>query len=82
MQLRSLHETLQMNFIAVIESLNCLSESLEHKLCHLREHKTGTLDERVAETKQILKKESAELEQQLRSIRVRTQGSLFLASFG
>ena len=63
-QLRRLYETLQLEIIAVIESLNRLKESPDYELCQLSEKKPGLLDELAAERKQLLEKESAELEMQ------------------
>ncbi len=63
-QLRRLHETLQLEIIAVIESLNRLKESPDYELCQLSEKKPGLLDELAAERKKLLEKESAELERQ------------------
>jgi DNA polymerase III epsilon subunit-like protein len=61
-QLRRLHETLQLEIIAVIESLNQLRESPDYELCRISEKKPGVLDELAAERKKLLEKESAELE--------------------
>ena len=63
-QLRRLHETLQLEIIAVLESLNRLRESPDYELCQLSEQKPGMLDELAAERKTLLEKESAELQQQ------------------
>ena len=63
-QLRRLHETLQLEIIAVLESLNQLRESPDYELCQLSEQKPGVLDELAAERKKLLEKESAELEEQ------------------
>ena len=63
-QLRRLYETLQLEIIAVIESLNRLKESPDYELCQLSERKSGVLDELAAERKKVLEKESAELETQ------------------
>ena len=63
-QLRRLHETLQLEIIAVLESLNRLRESPDYELCQLSEQKPGMLDELAAERKTLLEKESAELEKQ------------------
>ena len=63
-QLRRLHETLQLEIIAVLESLNRLRESPDYELCQLSERKPGVLDELAAERKRLLEKESAELQQQ------------------
>jgi hypothetical protein len=63
-QLRRLHETLQLEIIAVLESLNRLRESPDYELCQLSEQKPGVLDELAAERKKLLEKESAELEKQ------------------
>ena len=59
-----LHETLQLEIIAVLESLNRLRESPDYELCQLGEQKPGVLDELAAERKKLLEAESAELEQQ------------------
>ena len=61
---RRLHETLQLEIIAVLESLNRLRESPDYELCQLSEKKPGVLDELAAERKKILEKERAELEKQ------------------
>jgi DNA polymerase-3 subunit epsilon len=63
-QLRRLHETLQLEIIAVLESLNRLRESPDYELCQLSEKKVGVLDELAAERKKLLETESAELEKQ------------------
>ena len=63
-QLRRLHETLQLEIIAVLESLNRLRESPDYELCQLSEQKPGVLDELAAESKKLLEKESGELQQQ------------------
>jgi hypothetical protein len=48
--LRRLHETLQLEIIAVLESLNRLRESPDYELCQLSERKPGLLDELKAVT--------------------------------
>ncbi|MCU0785743.1 MAG: exonuclease, partial [Verrucomicrobia bacterium] len=63
-QLRRLYETLQLEIITVLESLNRLRESPDYELCQLSEHKPSVLDELAAERKKLLEKESAELEKQ------------------
>ncbi|MBM3740798.1 MAG: exonuclease [Acidobacteria bacterium] len=63
-QLRRLHETLQLEIIAVLESLNRLRESPEYELCQLSEKKPGMLEELAAERAKLLEKESGELEEQ------------------
>jgi DNA polymerase III epsilon subunit-like protein len=63
-QLRRLHETLQLEIIAVLESLNRLRESPDYELCQLSEQKPGVLDELAAERKTLLEKESGDLQQQ------------------
>ncbi len=63
-QLRRLHETLQLEIITVLESLNRLRESPDYELCQLSEKKPGLLDELAAERAKLLEKESAELEKQ------------------
>ena len=62
--MRRLHETLQLEIIAVIEALNQLRESPDYELCQLSERNPGVLDELAAERKKLLEKESAELQQQ------------------
>jgi DNA polymerase-3 subunit epsilon len=61
-QLRRLHETLQLEIITVLESLNQLRESPDYELCRISEQKPGVLDELAAERKKLLERESAELE--------------------
>ena len=61
-QLRRLYETLQLEIITVLESLNRLRESPEYELSQLSEQKPGVLDELAAERAKLLEKESAELE--------------------
>jgi DNA polymerase III epsilon subunit-like protein len=63
-QLRRLHDTLQMEIIAVLESLNQLRDSPDYELCRISEQKPGVLDELAAERKKLLESESAELETQ------------------
>jgi hypothetical protein len=63
-QLRRLHETLQLEIIAVLEALNRLRESPDYELCHLSEQKPGVLEELAAERKTLLERESGELQQQ------------------
>ena len=63
-QLRRLHETLQLEIIAVIESLDQLRESPEYELCQIGEQKPGVLDELAAERAKQLEDENAELEKQ------------------
>ena len=60
-QLRRLHETLQLEIIAVLESLNRLRESPDYELCQLSERRPGVLDELAAEREKLLETESAEL---------------------
>lgn len=63
-QLRRLYETLQLEIITVIESLNQLRESPEYELCQISEQKAGVLDELAAERTKLLETESSELEKQ------------------
>ncbi len=63
-QLRQLYGTLELEIIAVIESLNRLRESPDYELCQISERKLGVLDELAAERKTRLEKEIAELEKQ------------------
>jgi predicted nuclease with TOPRIM domain len=55
---------LQLEIIAVLESLNQLRESPDYELCRVSEQKPGVLNELAAERKKLLKIESAELEAQ------------------
>jgi predicted nuclease with TOPRIM domain len=55
---------LQLEIIAVLESLNRLRESPDYELCQQSERKPGVLDELAAERKSLLEKESTELQQQ------------------
>ena len=61
-QLRRLYETLQLEIITVLETLNQLRESPDYELCQLSEKKPSLLDELAAERAKVLEKESAELE--------------------
>jgi len=63
-QLRRLHETLQSEIKAVIESLKQLLASSDYELCQFAEQKPGILDELAAERAQHLEIENAELEMQ------------------
>ena len=66
-QLRRLHPApagLQLEIVAVIESLNRLRESPDYELCQISEQKPGVLEELAAERAALLEKESAELEGQ------------------
>jgi DNA polymerase-3 subunit epsilon len=63
-QLRQLYETLELETITAIESLNRLRESPDYELCKISEKKPGVLDELAAERKNLLEKEAAELEKQ------------------
>ncbi len=63
-QLRRLYETLQLEIISVIESLNQLRESPDYELCQLSGQKTGVLDDLASERARLLEQESAELEKQ------------------
>ena len=64
MSRQRLYETLQMEIITVIESLNRLRESAEYELWQLSEQKPGVLDELAAENARSLEKEIAVLEKQ------------------
>ena len=63
-QLRRLHETLQLEIIAVLESLNRLRESPDFELCELSAKKPGLLDELAVERKRLLDQEIGQLQQQ------------------
>ena len=63
-QLRKLYETLQLEIIAVIESLVQLRGSPDYELCQISEQKPGVLDELAAKRTKLLAKESSELEKQ------------------
>jgi DNA polymerase-3 subunit epsilon len=63
-ELRRLHESLQLEIIAVIESLEQLKESAEYELCGIVAQRPGALDELAAERTKLLEQESAELQQQ------------------
>jgi DNA polymerase-3 subunit epsilon len=63
-ELRRLHESLQLEIITVIESLEQLKESAEYELCGIVEQRPGVLDELAAERVKLLEKESAELQQE------------------
>ena len=61
-QLRRLFETLQLEIISVIESVNQLRESPDYELCQLNRQKAGVLDDLTSERAGLLDQESAELE--------------------
>jgi DNA polymerase-3 subunit epsilon len=63
-QLRRLHELLQLDIIAVLESLNSLRESPDYELSRLAEKQPGFLDELVEERKRQLDLETAKLEEE------------------
>ena len=63
-ELRRLHESLQLEIIAVIESLEQLKESAEYELCNIVEQKPGVLDELAEERTKLLEQESAELQRE------------------
>jgi DNA polymerase III epsilon subunit-like protein len=63
-QLRRLHELLQLDIIAVLESLNRLRESSDYELSQLVEKRPGLLDELVLERKKRLDAETAKLEKE------------------
>jgi len=63
-QLRRLHETLQLAIIGVLESLNQLRESSDYELSQLSEKKPTMLDELATERAKLLEQESIELERQ------------------
>ena len=67
-QLRRLHETLQLEIVAVIESLNRLRESPDYELCQISEQKPGVLEELAAERAALLAQESVELEKQAKRL--------------
>jgi len=62
--LQRLHESLQLEIIAVIESLEQLKGSAEYELCGIVEQSPGVLDELAAERTKLLEQESADLRQQ------------------
>jgi DNA polymerase-3 subunit epsilon len=63
-ELRRLHETLQLEIIAVIESLEQLKESAEYELCGIVEQRPGVLEELASKRAKLLENESAELQRQ------------------
>ena len=63
-ELRRLHESLQLEIIAVIESLEQLKESAEYELCGIAEQRPGVLDELASERTKLLEQESVELQQE------------------
>ena len=63
-QLRRLHEMLQLDIIAVLESLNKLRESPDYELSELLKKKPGVMDELVEERQKRLDSESADLEKE------------------
>ena len=69
-QLRQLYGTLELEIIAVIESLNRLRESPDYELCQISGRKPGVLGELAAERKELLEKEIVELEKQANQLAV------------
>lgn len=67
-KLRKLYETLQLEIINVLESLNRLRESPDYELCQLSEIKPGVLEELASARAKLLEKESTELEEQARRL--------------
>ncbi|MCL5745351.1 MAG: 3'-5' exonuclease [Acidobacteria bacterium] len=67
--LRRLHESLQLEIIAVIESLQQLKESADYELCGIVEQKPGVLDELAAERVRVLERESAALEAEAEQVK-------------
>ncbi|MSU45684.1 MAG: hypothetical protein EXS42_00790 [Lacunisphaera sp.] len=61
-QLRRINETLQLEIIKLIESLNRLKESPDYELFQLSEQRPGVLDELAAERAEMLDQERVELE--------------------
>jgi len=57
---RRLHESMQLEIMAVIESLEQLQGSVEYELCGIVQPGPGVLDELAAERTKLLEKESAE----------------------
>jgi hypothetical protein len=70
-QLKRLHETLQKEIAAVMESLKQLRESPDYELCQLAEQKLGVLDELAAERAKQLEVENAELEKQAEELAIK-----------
>ena len=66
--MRRLHESLQLEIIVVIESLEQLKESAEYELCGIVEQRPGVLDELAAERTKLLEQESAELQQEVEKL--------------
>ena len=62
--LRRLHETLRLEIIAMLESLNRLRESPDFELCELSAKKPGLLDELAVERTRLLDQEIGQLQQQ------------------
>ncbi|MGB7746313.1 MAG: hypothetical protein WBN75_03405 [Verrucomicrobiia bacterium] len=58
------YETLQLEIISVIESLEQLRESPDYEVCQLSGQKAGVLDELASERARLLDQESTELEKQ------------------
>ncbi|MDE3067964.1 MAG: J domain-containing protein [Verrucomicrobiota bacterium] len=63
-ELRRLRESLHLEIIAVIESLEQLKESAEYELCGIAEQRPGVLDELAEERTKLLEQDSAELQQE------------------
>jgi hypothetical protein len=67
-ELRRLHESLQLEIIAVIEALEQLKESAEYELCDVADQSPRVLDELASERIRSLEQESAELQQQAKKL--------------
>jgi DNA polymerase-3 subunit epsilon len=63
-ELRRLHESLQLEIIAVIESLEQLKESAEYELCGIVEQRPDVLEELAAKRAKLLEKESKNLQRE------------------
>ena len=61
-QLRRLYDTLQLEVIVVLESLNRLRESPDYELCQLSEKKPAVLEELAVQRAKLLEKECKDLE--------------------
>ncbi len=59
-ELRRLYESLQLEIVAVIESLEQLKESAEYELCGIVERRPSVLDEVAAEQSNLHCKRKAE----------------------
>jgi DNA polymerase III epsilon subunit-like protein len=63
-QLKRLHESLELQLLAVLESLNQLRESADYELCQLSQRAPDLLEKVAAERAKVLEQESQKLQEE------------------